>query len=236
MSDPAKLAETRALYENLDRMSRNTKRVNPSAPWIIPALITAVVIAGLFCLAVKLIAKYILSKQKTVERFDRGSSESPSHGNAANRASRDDQNSISTATPKTCGPLTNMSSKHQRAKPPPVSLYQMKQKKSPGSSSGNKIKLATLQVGLLRAAHNRGGGDKGRSRTSSDENSNNGPGSSPVDMSQRSSDTEEVSQMSPLDDSQAGVGANEVVESHHHSGNLNTEQEQSYQQQAESDI
>lgn len=233
MTDPAKLAETRALYENLDRMSRNTKRVNPSAPWIIPALLTAVAIVGLFCLAVKLIAKYLLSKRKIAKRFDRGSSESPS-SNEANRVSRDDQTSISTATPRTCGPLTNISSKHQRTKPPPVSLYQMKQKKSPGSSSsGSKIKLATLQVGLLRAAHTRGGSDKGRAQTSSDENSHNDPGSSPVDMSQRSSDTEEVSHMSPLDDSQA---ANEVGESHHHSDNHNIDQEQSYQQQAESDI
>lgn len=234
MTDRSKLAEARAVYENFDRISRNTRRVTPSAPWIIPALLTAVAIAGIFCLAVKLIAKYLLSKRKTVKRFDRGArSDSPSSGSAANRASRGDQTSVSTATPRPCGPLTNMTTKHQRSKPPPVSLYQMKQKKSPGSSSGSKIKLATLQVGLLRAAHGRsGGGDQGRAQTSSDDNSNNDPGSSPVDMSQRSSDTEEISHMSPLDDSQA-VGANEVVESHQQQA---FEQDNSHQQQAESDI
>lgn len=199
MSENSKLADERALYEAFDRMSKNTKRVTPSAPRIIQLLLVAVAIA-LICLAVKLLVKYLSTKRKSSKRLDRSLELTPDIANRS-ATSNDEETGMKTRTRGS----HNISSKHKRKKPPAVSLYQIRQKQSPGSSSShNRLKHISMSQAMSRL----------RTRTTDNEsparsNQDDEPTTSPVDVSQRSSETEEVSQISRAEESPSSRDKNQ---------------------------
>lgn len=188
MSDNSKLADERVLYETLDRLSRNTKRVAPTAPWIIQALLVAFAIA-LICLALKLLVKYLSKKRKSSKRFERSVEGTP---DIANQSALNEETGMKTRTRGS----HNICSKHKRKKPPAVSLYQLRQKQSPSSSSNRLKHISTLQA--MSRLHTGAPNNESPARSNQD----NEPSTSPLDVSQRSSETEEVSQASRVEESQ----------------------------------
>lgn len=196
MTDSARLLEARALTATLDKLSRNPKRFSPSAPWIIPATMIVVAIFALICLAIKLIMNYLHSRNETTKDFKH------SHGSSPDiPTTPEDQASMATtASMKTRNSLGLSGRRQHRGRPPPVSLYQIKQKQSPGSAgSKTKISKAALKAmarGAKAEANSRNlSRDKDRQNDDdgSDDNSNNVGDNSP-NLSQRSDDTDEVTQ------------------------------------------
>lgn len=197
MTDQARLNEARVLAATLDRLTRHPKRVSPSAPWIIPATMIVVAIFALVSLAIKLMMNYLNKKNEKTKDFNHSHASSPDIPTTP-----EDQTSMATtASMKTRGSLA-MSSRRHRSKPPPVSLYQIKQKQSPGSSSKSKTHRAAMKA-ISRAA--RTDANRSMSRDSSkqrddrsDDNNSNNLGDNSPNLSQRSDEvTEEIQAVSP---------------------------------------
>lgn len=205
--------EARALASALDKLTRNPKRVAPTAPWIIPATMIFVSLFALICLVIKLFMNYLNSKSNKTKKFGLSEQSSPDIPTTP-----EDQASIATTTiMKTRGSI-GLSSKRKRNRPQPVSLYQMKQKQSPGtSSSKNKSHKAAMKA-MSRAAKAEANRSLSRDSTrqvddGSDDNINNGDTNSPTNLSQQSVDT---------DDIQVGVNQSGIVYGATSSGDQDT--------------
>ena len=184
----SRLNEARALAASLERLTRSPKRFSPSAPWIIPAIMVVVGTFALVCIAIKLIMNYLNSKNQKTKTFGR----SP---DIPTTPDQDQTSMATTASMKTRGSLRLNPTRQLKSRPPPVSLYQCKQKQSPGSGviSRSKAHRAAMKA-MSRAAR----ADANRSRDSSrqaddasDDNSNNLRDNSP-NLSQRSDDTDDM--------------------------------------------
>lgn len=190
VTDQSKLAEARALAAALHKVTRDSRRVYPSAPIIIPATMIIVALFAIITLLIKLFMKY-MSKKEIKSKFGPSGASSPDIPTTP-----EDQTSMATtASMKTRGSL-RINPDRRRNKPPPVSLYQMKQKHSPGSSTQKKSHKAAMKA-IARAAKTEA--NRGLSRDStrqiddaSDDNGNNNGGSSPGNLSQRSDDTDKL--------------------------------------------
>lgn len=197
MTDQARLAEVRALSATLDRLTRNPKRISPTAPWIIPATMIVVAVFALICLAIKLIMNYLNSKHEKTKDFEHSHTSSPEIPTTP----EDQASMATTASMKTRGSLGVGSRRQHRSKPPPVSLYQIKQKQSPGSSASKSKTHKAAMKAISRAA--KAEANRSFSRDSSrqpndgsDDNSNNIGDNSPTNLSQRSDDTDEIQAVS----------------------------------------
>lgn len=191
-----KLAEARALYVSLDRIARNPKRFSPSAPWVIPAIMIAVGSVAIICLAIKLIMKYIIAKKETNSL---GSSQADS---PELPTTPEDQTSMATtASMKTRGSVSH-NSKRSASKHPPLSLYQMRQKQSPSSSSTRHKAVAKAMSKAARAEANKSL-SKDSSKQNQDASDNDERENSPGGISQASDDTEEVIQS--IDEQHSGL-------------------------------
>lgn len=184
-------AEARALAATLDRLTRNPKRITPSAPWIIPATMIFVTLFALVCLVIKLFMNYLNSKNNKTKKFGLSEQSSPDIP-----TSPEDQTSMATtASMKTRGSL-RLNQKQRKNRPQAVSLYQMKQKQSPGSSnSKSKTHKAALKA-ISRAAKSEANRSLSRDSTrqvddGSDDNTNMNGDNSP-NLSQHSDDTDEI--------------------------------------------
>lgn len=183
-----RLAEARALFVSLDRIARNPKKFSPSAPWVIPAIMVAVGLVAIICLAIKLIMKYIVAKKDT-KSFESSQANSPDLPTTP-----EDQTSMATtASMKTRGSV-GLNSKQRKRKHPPVSLYQLRQKQSPCSSSTRHKAVAKAMSKAARAEAN-----KSLSRDSSRQNQDNSDDNderdhSPGGISQDSDDSVELAQ------------------------------------------
>lgn len=195
MTDHQKLAEARALSIALDKLTRNPRKVTPSAPIIIPALMVFVALFAIISIVIKLFMNYLNRKQQNTKTFALSETSSPE---IPNTPEHDQASMATTASMKTRGSLRH-SSKRRRNKPPPVSLYQIKQMQSPGSATSSKSKQhrAALKA-MSRAAKaeaNRGV-SRGSSRQindGSDDNMPNDGDNSPTNLSQHSDDmTDEI--------------------------------------------
>lgn len=200
--------EARALAVALDKLTRNPKRIAPTAPWIIPATMIFVTIFALVCLVIKLFLNYLNSKSGKTKKFGLSEASSPDIPTTP----EDQASMATTASMKTRGSM-RVSSKHRRNKPQPVSLYQMKQKQSPGSSSPKKKSHKAALKAMSRAAKAEANRSLSRDSTrqvddGSDDNMNNGDQNSPTNLSQHSDDTDEI---------QAGVNQPGLVYSAAHS-------------------
>lgn len=178
----------------LDRLTRNPRRFSPSAPWIIPAVMIVVCVFAVICLAVKLMMSYLHSRNERSKTFGRPHGSSP---DIPTTPEADQTSMATTASMRTKGSLGLSTRRYHRNRPPTVSLYQMKQKQSPGSAtkSSSRAHRAAMKA-MSRAA--RAEANRSLSRDSSrqqddnsDENSNNANANSP-NLSQRSDDTDEV--------------------------------------------
>lgn len=191
MTDQQKLAEARAMVATLDKLTRSPKRVTPSAPMIIPATMIFVLIFAMICLVVKLFMNYLHSKHEKAKKFGMSGSISPDIPTTP----EDQASMATTASMKTRGSL-RISSKGRRTKPQPVSLYQIKQKQSPGSSSTKSKSHKAALKAMSRAAKAEANRSLSRDSTrqaddGSDDNMNN-DSSSPANLSQHSDDTDEI--------------------------------------------
>lgn len=190
MSDQARLNEARALAVTLDRLVRHPKRISPTAPWIIPATMIVVAAFALICIVIKLIMNYLQSKNGRSKDLDRPHTSSPDLPSTP-----EDQTSMATtASMRTRKSIRMTSNRHYKNNLPPVSLYQLKQRQSPGSSSKSKTHKAAMKA-LSRAA--RAEANRSMSRDSSrqqddatDDNSNRDNNS--PNLSRRSDDTDEM--------------------------------------------
>lgn len=192
MTDQARMAEARQLAATLDRMTRNPRRFAPSAPWIIPATMVVVAVFALICLAIKLIMNYINSKNEKSKTFGLSHASSPDIPTTP----EDQASMATTASMKTRGSLgINSKRRNPRNRPPPVSLYQIKQKQSPGSSVTKSKSHKTAMKAMSRAAKaeaNRGLSSRDISRQPDDNSEENNDDNSPTNISQRSDDTDEI--------------------------------------------
>lgn len=188
MTDQQK-AEVRALTASLDRLTRHPKRITPSAPWIIPATMIFVTLFALVALVIKLFMNYLHSKNNKTKKFGMSEQSSPDIPTTP-----EDQTSMATtASMRTRGSL-RLSQKQGRTKPQPVSLYQMRQKHSPGSKS--KSHKAAMKV-MSRAAGSEANRSLSRDSTrqvddGSDDNTNDNNGDNSPNLSQRSDMTDEL--------------------------------------------
>lgn len=172
-----RVAELRASYAALDRLTRNPRRFTPSAPWIIPATMVVVCAFALICLAVKLIMNYLNSKNQKSKSFSSPHSDSP---DIPTTPDQDQASMATTASMKTRGGSLRLH-RQLKSRPPPVSLYQMKQKQSPGSSVKSKSHRAAMKA-MSRAARAEANRSRDSSRQpddGSDDNSNNLADNSP---------------------------------------------------------
>jgi len=190
MSEQARLNEARALMVSLDRMVRNPKRITPSAPWIIPAIMIVVAMFALICIVIKLIMNYLQSKHQSSKNLDRPHSGSP----GLPTTPEDETSMATTASMKTRGSLRISATRHHKERHPPVSLYQMKQKQSPSSTTKSKTHKAAMKA-LSRAARAEAIRSKNLDNSrqqddASDDNSNRDQNS--PNLSQRSDDTDEM--------------------------------------------
>lgn len=184
-------AEARVLAATLDKLTRNPKRFTPSAPWIIPATMIFVTLFALICLVIKLFMNYLNSKNNKTKKFGLSEQSSPDIPTTP-----EDQTSMATtASMKTRGSL-RLNQKQRKNRPQAVSLYQMKQKQSPGSSSSkSKTHKAALKA-MSRAAKSEANRSLSRDSTrqvddGSDDNTNLNGDNSP-NLSQHSDDTDEI--------------------------------------------
>lgn len=187
-----RLSELRALAATYEKLTRSPRRFSPSAPWIIPATMIVVCAFALICLAIKLIVNYLNSKTEKTKTFGRPHGSSPDIPTTP-----EDQTSMATtASMKTRGSLGLSSRRHHRSKPPPVSLYQIRQKQSPGSAAKSSKAQRAAMKAMSRAARAEANRSRDSSRQQddgSDDNSNNADANSP-NLSQRSVDTDEMQQ------------------------------------------
>lgn len=184
----SRLNEARALAATLDKLSRSPKRFSPSAPWIIPVVMVIVCSFALVCIAIKLIMNYLNSKSQKTKAFGR----SP---DIPTTPDQDQTSMATTASMKTRGSLRLNPTRQLKSRPPPVSLYQCKQKQSPGSSviSRSKAHRAAMKA-MSRAARSDANRSRNNSRQAddaSDNNSNNLGDNSP-NLSQHSDDTDDL--------------------------------------------
>lgn len=191
MTDQQRLAEARALTASLDRLTRMPKRFSPTAPWIIPATMIVVAVFAIVCFVIKLLMSYLSSKQEKSRKFGISSTSSPELPTTP----EDQASMATTASMKTRGSL-RASSRARRSKPPPVSLYQIKQMQSPGTSSSSKSKSKAAMRAISKAARaeaNRSiSRDSTRQVDDDSDDANNVPDNSPTDISQHSDDTDEI--------------------------------------------
>jgi hypothetical protein len=188
----SRLNEARVLAATLDKLTRTPRRFSPSAPWIIPATMIIVCAFALICLAIKLIVNYLNSKNENTKTFGRPHGSSPDIPTTP-----EDQTSMATtASMKTRGSLGLSSRRHNRSKPPPVSLYQIRQKQSPGSAAKSSKAQRAAMKAMSRAARAEANKSRDSSRQrddGSDDNSDNAEANSP-NLSHRSDDTDEMQQ------------------------------------------
>jgi len=191
MTDQQRLAEARAVTYQLEKLSRNPRKFAPTAPWIIPALMVIVTLFAFICLVIKLFINYLNSKHHKTKNFGLSEASSPDIPTTP----EDQASMATTASMKTRGSL-RLSSNRRRSKPPPVSLYQMKQKQSPGSATKVKSHKAAMKV-MSRAAKAEANRSLSRESTrqvddGSDDNMNVDADNSPTNLSQHSDDTDEI--------------------------------------------
>lgn len=106
-----------------------------------------VTLFGVICLAIKVFIHYFGSKHSKSKKIGDSITSSPEIPTTP-----EDQTSMATtASMKTRGSL-RMSHKDRKAKPMPVSLYQMKQKQSPGSSGSKNRQHKAAMKAIARAA------------------------------------------------------------------------------------
>lgn len=195
MSDD-RIAEARALYASLDRMTRNPKRITPSAPVVIPAIMIAVCSVALICILIKLIMKFVVAKRATTSL---GSSQANSPDIPT---TPEDQTSMATtASMKTRGSLA-IHSQQRKSKPAPVSLYQIRQKQSPTTSATKHKAMAKAMSKAARAEANKSL-SKDSNRQNQDTSDNDERENSPGGISQNSDDTDEVVQS--IEEHQTGI-------------------------------
>lgn len=196
MTDQQRLAEARALSISLDKLSRSSRRVSPSAPWIIPATMIVVTLFAFICLVLKLLMNYLNSKQNKSDEYGMSETSSPEIPTTP-----DDQASMATtASMKTRSSLRN-SSRRKRNKLPPVSLYQMKPKQSPSSTNSKSKTHRAAMKAISRAAKAEANRSLSRDSTrqvedNSDDNINIDGDNSPTNLSHLSDDTDEVQALS----------------------------------------
>lgn len=185
MTDQNKLAEVRALAAHMNRLTRDsTRKVSPSAPAIIPITMIIVTLFALITLLIKLFMHYMKKRAP----FGPSGASSPDIPTTP-----EDQTSMATtASMKTRGSL-RINPERKKNKPPPVSLYQIKQKQSPSSSSSRSKAHRAAMKAIARAAKAEPNRTMSRESTrqiddGSDDNGNDNGGSSPGDLSQRSND------------------------------------------------
>lgn len=166
----SRLTELRASYLAFDRLNRNPKRISPSAPWVIPATMVVVCAFALICLAVKLIVNYLNSKNHKSKTFSHPHADSP---DIPTTPDQDQASMATTASMKTRGGSLRLH-RLDRAKPPPVSLYQLRQRQSPGSSVKSKTHRAAMKAmsRAARAEANRSRESNRQTDDGSDDNSN----------------------------------------------------------------
>lgn len=191
MTDQQRLAEARALAVSLDKLTRSPKKFTPTAPWIIPATMIFVTLFALICLVIKLFMNYLSAKNNKSKSFGLPVACSP---DLPTTPAEDQASMATTASMKTRGSLRRSS--RRKNKPPPVSLYQIKQKQSPGSSATKSKTHKAAMKAISRAA--KAEANRSLSRDSSrqvDDNSDdnkNSDDNSPTNLSHNSDDTEEI--------------------------------------------
>lgn len=192
MTDTQRLAEARALAASLDKLTRVPRRFTPRAPEIIPATMIIVTLFALVCLVIKLFMNYLSSKNGKSKTFSSSQASSPDIPTTP----EDQASMATTASMKTRGSLRHSSKR--RNKPPPVSLYQMKQKQSPGSSTTKSKTHKAAMKAISRAAKAEANRSLSRDSTrqaddNSDDNIKNDDGdNSPTNLSHHSDDTDEI--------------------------------------------
>lgn len=189
MTDQHKLAEARAMAATVDRLTRESRRVSPSAPAIIPITMIVVMLFTLISLLIKLFMNYMNRRHDKARKFGPSGASSPDIPTTP-----EDQTSMATtASMKTRGSL-RVNPDRRKTKPPPVSLYQIKQKHSPGSASSKSKAHRAAMKSLSRAARTEPNRSRDRENNDngSDDNGNNNGTSSPGNLSQQSDDTEKM--------------------------------------------
>lgn len=208
MSDQARLNEARALVATLDRLVRHPKKISPTAPWIIPATMIVVAVFALVCIVIKLIMNYLQSRNGQSKNLTRQHNTSPDLPTTP-----EDQTSMATtASMKTRGSLKLSSGQHLKSKPPPVSLYQMRQKQSPSSKfKTHKSAMKALSRAARAEANRSMNRDNSRQQDDNDDDNSNRDENSP-NLSQRSDDTDEIQ---ATDHTGLAYGAGAATRDHH---------------------
>lgn len=192
MTTEQRLNEARAAAATLDRMTRQPKRILATAPWIIPATMILVTLFAVICFAIRLIINYLNSRNSKSKNYGLSEASSPDLPTTP-----EDQTSMATtASMKTRSSLRN-SSKRRKNKPPPVSLYQIKQMQSPGSISSNKSKTHKAAMKAVsraaKAEANRSlSRDSTRQIDDASDDSNKNDADSPTNLSQQFDEVDEI--------------------------------------------
>lgn len=192
MTDQQRLSEARALALSLDKLTRSPKKFTPAAPWIIPATMIFVTLFALICLVIKLFMNYLSSKNNKSKTFGLSEASSP---DIPTTPAEDQASMATTASMKTRGSFRHNS--RRRNKPPPVSLYQIKQKQSPGGSATKSKTHKAAMKAISRAAKAEANRSLSRESTrqvddNSDDNIKNSDDNSPTNLSHNSDDTDEI--------------------------------------------
>lgn len=190
MTDHQKLAEARVMAIQMDKLARSGRRISPSAPIIIPILLIIVSLFALICLLIKLFMIMKGKKNDQTKPFRPSSASSP---DIPTTPEHDQSSMATTASMKTRGSL-RLNPDRRKQKLPPVSLYQMKAKQSPGSTS--KTNKAAMKA-LARSARAEANRSLSRDSTrqmedNSDDNINDNGDVSPGNLSHQSDDTDDL--------------------------------------------
>lgn len=191
MTDYQKLAEAKTMAIQMDKLARTARKFSPTAPVIIPLLLIFVTLFAVICILIKLLKKLKGKNQEKENKFRPSNASSP---DIPTTPEHDQSSMATTASMKTRGSLRLNPDRRKQQKLPPVSLYQMKAKQSPGSSS--KTNRAAMKA-LARSARAEANRSISRDSTrqmedNSDDNGNNNGDASPGNMSQRSDDTDDL--------------------------------------------
>lgn len=151
MTDQERLAEARALAITWDKLTRSPKRVTPSAPWIIPAMMVFVTLFAFICLVIKLFMNYLNSKNDKSKELETGSP------NIASSTPADQVSMATTATMRTRSSIRRQS-RRTRNRAPVITPYQLKEQQQqaqvqgPSSSGVKKISNRIARKALARMA------------------------------------------------------------------------------------
>lgn len=193
MTPQEKQEHARSLTIALDKLSRSPKRFSPSAPFIIPLLMVVVSLFAIVCFLIKHLMRYMKTKDENDPKsiFKTSGTSSPEIPTTPNE---DRASMATTASMKTRGSLRLNPNRQKSSKPPAVSLYQMKQTQSPGSSNTKSKSNRAARKAIARAARSEANRNSSRDSREIEDNSddNRNGDNSPVDLSQHSDDTDEI--------------------------------------------